>query len=492
MDFQLPSLLTLASSIFTLLLFLYILLWKSKAVDQPPEADGGWPIIGHLHRLGGTKPPFVILGDLADKYGPIFTIRMGVYRTVIISNWEMAKQCFTTNDRAFAGRPKLLATHLMGYNNALFGLSPYGPCWCQVRKIATMELLSNHRLEKLSYIRDSEVKTAIKEIYELWVKDNGVVVDMKKWFGDIILNVMKAFRDFFQLTGTFVVSDVIPYMRWLDLGGHEKAMKKIAKLLYPLLDRWLQEHKQKITTSEIEEEHDFMDVMISNLHGAQEFSSCYDADTINKATSLTLILAGTETVAITLTWCLALLLNNRSRLKKAQEELDKQVGRDRQVNESDLNNLVYLQAIVKEALRLYPPGPLSAPHESIEDCTVGGYHLRKGTRLLVNLSKLHRDPNIWSDPNDFKPERFLTTHKHVEVRGQNFEYLPFGSGRRMCPGVSLALQVIQLTLAALLRGFEIQTASNGTVDMSEKYGLTNMKATPLDVLLTPRLPTNLY
>ena len=197
-------------------------------------------------------------------------------------------------------------------------------------------------------------------------------------------------------------------------------------------------------------------------------------------------------MTITLIWALALLLNNRSSLNKAQEELDKHVGRDRQVNESDLNNLVYLQAIFKETLRLYPPGPLAVPHEALEDCTVGGYHVPKGTRLLINLSKLHRDPNIWSDPNDFKPERFLTTHKHFDVRGQNFEYLPFGSGRRMCPGVSFALQVIQLTLAALLHGFEIQTPTNDAVDMSERYGLTNIKATPLDILLTPRLPTNLY
>ncbi|XP_060673081.1 cytochrome P450 82A4-like [Ziziphus jujuba] len=128
----------------------------------------------------------------------------------------------------------------------------------------------------------------------------------------------------------------------------------------------------------------------------------------------------------------------------------------------------------------------------MEDCTVSGYHVSKGTRLLVNLSKLHKDPKIWSDTNEFRPERFLTTHKAIDVRRQNFELISFGSGRRMCPAVSLALQFMQLTLAALLHGFDMTTPSNEAFDMCEKFGLTSMKASPLDVLLTPGLPANLY
>jgi cytochrome P450 len=205
-----------------------------------------------------------------------------------------------------------------------------------------------------------------------------------------------------------------------------------------------------------------------------------------------LILGGTDTTTVTLTWALSLLLNNREVLKKAQEELDVQIGRERQVKESDMKNLVYLQAILKETMRLYPAGPLLVPHESMEDCTLAGYHVPTGTRLLVNVSKIHRDPHMWSDPNEFRPERFLTTHKGVDVRGQHFELLPFGSGRRMCPGISLALQVMQLTLATLLQGFEIANPSDEAVDMTEKVGLTNMKATPLQVHLTPRLPTQVY
>lgn len=206
-----------------------------------------------------------------------------------------------------------------------------------------------------------------------------------------------------------------------------------------------------------------------------------------------LILGGTDTTMVTLTWALTLLLNNRDALKKAQDELDISVGRERQVEESDMKNLVYFQAILKETLRLYPAAPLSVPHEAIEDCTIAGqYHVPAGTRLLVNLSKLQRDPNVWQNPCEFKPERFLTSHKELDVRGQNFELIPFGSGRRVCPGISFALQVMQLTLATLLHGFEFSTPNDELVDMADGMGMTNLKATPLDVLLTPRLPAHLY
>lgn len=175
-------------------------------------------------------------------------------------------------------------------------------------------------------------------------------------------------------------------------------------------------------------------------------------------------------------------------LKKAQDELDKYVGRDRQVKESDIKNLTYLRAIVKETLRLYPAAPLSVQHEAMEDCTVSGFHIPSGTRLIVNLWKMHRDPKVWSDPLDFQPDRFLQNHVNVDIWGQNFELLPFGSGRRSCPGITFATQVLHLTLAQLLHGFELGTLLSSPIDMTESPGIVNRKATPVEVTLTPRLP----
>lgn len=179
-------------------------------------------------------------------------------------------------------------------------------------------------------------------------------------------------------------------------------------------------------------------------------------------------------------------------LEKIQAELDIYVGRERHIKQYDINNLTYLQAVVKETLRLYPAGPLSLPHESIDDCIINGYHVPKGTRILVNVSKVHRDPNFWLDPNTFRPERFLNEHKEIDVRGKHFELIPFGSGRRMCPGASLALQVVEFVLASLIHCFDLKRISNEPIDMTEGVGLTNMKATPLYACLAPRLPSHLY
>ncbi|XP_057989152.1 cytochrome P450 CYP82D47-like [Hevea brasiliensis] len=506
---------------------LIYLFWISRKASNkqrlPPEAAGGWPVIGHLHLLAGSQPPHIILGNLADQMGPIFTIKLGVHRALVVNSWELARDCLTTNDKAFANRPKSLAMEILGYNYQMFGTSPYGEYWRQIRKLVTLEVLSNHRLEKLKHVRKAEVKVAIEGLYQQWIKNKNdsdkLLVEMKRWFFEVNQNVVfkivvgkrfvecnkgdegrdsdddwrSALRDFFKLMGKFVVSDAFPFLRWLDFGGDEKEMKKTAKELDNIIGGWLHEHKQKRASGVVYKGggEDFMDVLLSILQDAKELSN-RDVDTINKSTCLAIILGASETTSVTLTWTLSLLLNNRHVLKKAQQELDTLVGRERQVKESDMKDLVYLQAIIKESFRLYPAAPLSVPHESIEDCSVGGYHIPAGTRLIVNVSKIHRDSRVWLNPSEFIPERFLTTHKDVDVKGQNFELLPFGSGRRICPAVSFALQVLNLTLATLLHSFEIETPSGQPVDMSESAGMTNLKATPVDVLLTPRLPPPLY
>jgi cytochrome P450 len=206
----------------------------------------------------------------------------------------------------------------------------------------------------------------------------------------------------------------------------------------------------------------------------------------------TLFAGGTDTSSVILIWALCLLLKNPLVMEKAKEELNIQVGKERCVNELDISNLVYLQAIIKETLRLYPPGPLSGPHEFSENCTLGGFQVKKGTRLITNLWKIHTDPSVWPDPLEFKPERFLTTHKDVDFRGNHFELLPFGSGRRMCPGISFGLQMLHFSLASFLHSFDILNPTPELVDMTEEFGLTNTKATPLEILVKPRLSLNCY
>ncbi|PON99152.1 Cytochrome P450, E-class, group I [Trema orientale] len=517
-------------ALFTSLIFFlcYALLGKrtNKATathHEAPEPVGAWPIIGHLHLLGGgDQLLYRTLGAMADKYGPAFNIRLGTRRAFVVSSWEVAKDCFTTNDKALASRPTTVAAKHMGYNNAVFGFAPYSPFWREMRKIATLELLSNRRLEMLKHVRISEIDTGIQELYGSWVQSGSrpVLVELNHWLDELTLNMVvrmvagkryfgasaarddggearrcqKAISQFFHLIGIFVVSDALPFLWWLDLHGHERAMKKTAKELDGILEGWLEEHRKKRGSPQAkdQEDQDFIDVMLSLQEEGNLSNFQYDPDTSIKSTCLALILGGSDTTAGTLTWAISLLLNNPQALKKAQEELDLHVGRDRLVDDSDIKNLFYLQAIIKETLRLYPAGPLLGPREALEDCTVAGYHVPAGTRLVVNVWKIQRDPKAWSNPEDFQPERFLTSHASVDVRGQQFELIPFGSGRRSCPGASFALQVLHLTLARLLQGFEFKNPLDGPIDMTESPGLTIPKATPLEVLLTPRLPPELY
>lgn len=204
-----------------------------------------------------------------------------------------------------------------------------------------------------------------------------------------------------------------------------------------------------------------------------------------------LVVGGVDATFVTLTWALSPLVNHSEVLKRAQEELDLHIGRENWVEESDTKKLVYLQAIIMETMRLYPAGPL-IPREAIEDCRLAGYNLPKGTMLFLNFWRLHRDSRIWQEPDEFKPERFLTAHVDVDVRGQQFEYLPFSSGRRACPGISLAMRMLFLTLAHVLQGFNITTPTNEPVDMREGLSMTLPKLTPLEVILSPRLSDQLY
>ncbi|KAK3017464.1 hypothetical protein RJ639_006414 [Escallonia herrerae] len=325
-------------------------------------------------------------------------------------------------------------------------------------KIGTLELLSNRRLELLKHVRSSELDRCIKDTYSLSnknAKNGSIKLDMTQWFVQVTMNIMMhmiaendivlsamlgTMRNLGNLEKLSKNLYVIPFTEWMDLQGRLTHMKQIAEIL----------------------------------------------DYYN------LISAGSDTSSVTMTWALSLLLNHNKELKKAQKDINIHVGQERWMQESDIKNLVYLQAIFKETMRLYPAGPLLVPREAVEDCYVAAYYVTKGTRLLVNAWKLHRDPNIWIDPCKFQPERFVSSHAHIDIRGLQFEYIPFSSGRRSCLGITSSMQVMHLAMARLLQGFDLATPMNVQVDMSEGLGLALHKVAPLEVVLTSRLPRELY
>ncbi|XP_047959346.1 cytochrome P450 CYP82D47-like [Salvia hispanica] len=499
-----------AALAFFSLLFSY-LVWSrfaKKPRNLPAEAAGARFLVGHLDVVSGRVGlPHVNLANLADENGPIFRIRLGVHPAVVVSSWELAKELFTTHDATVSSRPQIKAGKHLAYDHAMLGFSSYGPYWRQLRKLISLELLSARRVELQRSARASETALLLRDLHAR-CGSGRALVDMKELFGELSMNVVlgvvagkrfsgrdeaeearrcrRVMRDFFHLAGFFVPADALPYLGWLDLGGHERRMKTTAKELDDIVGEWLVEHRQKGNSGK-----DFMDVMISVMEGA-DLQSHYDVDTIIKATCGNLISGGTDATAVVLIWALSVLLNNRHVIKKAQEEIDKHVGKERLVSESDITNLVYLQAICKESLRLYPPAPLGGTRRLTQDCKIGGYDIPQGTWLMVNMWKMHRDPRVWPDPLEFRPERFLEGDKIVDVKGQDFKMIPFGAGRRICPGANFGQQMVQIVLATLLQSFDLSTPDDQPIDMTESAGLTNFKATPLDVLITPRLPPTLY
>ncbi|KAF9620430.1 hypothetical protein IFM89_012607 [Coptis chinensis] len=512
-------------SFIVILLFYFFKKRSSNMIKtkKAPEVVGAWPVIGHLNLLSVPKPAYIVLGELADQYGPAFSIQFGMHPILVVSSWELVKACFTTNDKFFSSRLVNKAIKYMFYDQKTISFAPHGPYWRELRKMITLNLLSNERLKMLKHQRISEMDACLKKLYELSTKrkdeNAGVLVDMSKWFGDISFNVVtrivagkhifgpktERYKNVMEearcLMDVMVFSDVMPYLGWLDrLRGVDSEIKRTAKELDSVLESWVDEHRQKrvsiaagigrIVNITEEEEIDFIDIMLSII--AKNKLPGDDPGTLIKAIVQEMYLAAWDNTTVTLTWALCLLLNNKQVLKRAQCELDAQVGKERQVEDSDINTLPYIQAIVKESMRLYPPGPI-IERETTEDCDVGGFRIPAGTRLWINLWKLQRDPNVWpNDPQEFQPERFLNGHADIDMKGQHFELIPFGSGRRMCPGVSFSLQVMHLVLARIIHGFELKTPTDADIDMSTTLGMISWKATPLEVLLTPRFPSVFY
>jgi cytochrome P450 len=206
-----------------------------------------------------------------------------------------------------------------------------------------------------------------------------------------------------------------------------------------------------------------------------------------------LIAGGTESSAVTVEWAISELLKKPEVIAKATEELDRVIGRSRWVTEKDIPQLPYVDAIVKETMRLHPVAPLLVPRLAREDATVDGYDIPAGTRVLVSVWSIGRDPALWDAPEEFMPERFLGSK--LDVKGQDYELLPFGSGRRMCPGYSLGLKVIQVSLANLLHGFTWSLPNGMTkeeLSMEEIFGLSTPRKFPLEAVVEPKLPAHLY
>eukprot|EP00253_Pinus_taeda_P012686 PITA_12686 len=457
------------------------------------------PIIGNLHLLGDL--PHRALAALSKKYGPLMSLRLGSALTLVVSSPDMAKEFLKTNDRIFASRSPYAAAKYLTYNSLDVVFAPLGPYWRQMRKVCVLQVLHSKRIEYFRYIREEEVSDMIRSLLNSVHQPvnitkivSGLVTDImcRMAFGrkysdqDIIGNIgfVSMVKEIVALSGSFNIGDYIPYLAWMDLQGFSRRFKKVRKLQDDFLEKVIDDHAAQ---NDANAPRDLVDVLIAaSVDKNAEFQPSRDNI---KAVLLDMLAAGTDTSSTSLDWTMVELLKNPPVMKKLQGELERVVGFNRMVSESDLPSLVYLQAVVKESLRLHPAGPFGVPHASVEDCTILGYQIPKGTRLLVNLWQIATNPESWGqDADTFNPERFMEAGS-IDSRIQNFEWLPFGGGRRGCPGQQLGTLVVEFAVAQLVHCFNWKLPEGMDVkdlDMTEKYEFTMPRSHELFAVPTTR------
>ncbi|KAL6334036.1 hypothetical protein AAG906_000091 [Vitis piasezkii] len=456
-----------------------------KLHNLPPTPFLSFPIIGHLYLL--KKPLHRTLAGISSRHGPIVFLRLGSRPSLLVSSPSVAEECLNKTI-SFCQPPS-------AYRREIHRLQLHQPRLGQLwRSLAEppanliLEILSSSRIQMLSGIRADEVRLLVR-----WLLENeNQTVNVKAMLFEITTNVMmrmiagkryyggsmaeaeetvkfrEIIADTLRLGDTTNVGDYLPMLRWLGVKGKEKGLRELQKKRDRFMQSLIEEHRTRIAKDkesssscsngddgEKKKKKTMIEVMLS----LQEKEPDYYTDQIIRGLMLVLLGTGTDTTATTIEWALSLLLNNPHALKK----------------------LPYLHCVIKESQRMYPAAPI-IPHESSGECTVGGYRIPHGTMLLVNLWAIQNDPRVWEEPRKFMPERF----EGMELEKHGFRLMPFGSGRRGCPGEGLALRMVGLVLGSLIQCFDWESVGEGMVDMSEGTGLTLPKAQPLLVRCRPR------
>lgn len=478
-----------------------------KKTPRPlPPGPKGWPIIGALPLLGSM--PHVTLANLAKKYGPVMYLKMGTCDMVVASTPTAARAFLKTLDLNFSNRPPNAgATHL-AYNSQDMVFADYGPRWKLLRKLSNLHMLGGKALEDWTHVRSIELGHMLRAMCEASSRGEAVVVPemltyaMANMIGQIILSrrvfetkgsESNEFKDMvvelMTSAGYFNIGDFIPSIAWMDLQGIERGMKKLHRRFDVLLTKMIEEHMS--TTHQRKGKPDFLDVIMANRDNSEGEKLSI---TNIKALLLNLFTAGTDTSSSIIEWSMAEMVKNPTIMKKAHDEMDKVIGRNRRLEESDIPKLPYLQAICKETFRKHPSTPLNLPRVSTHACQVNGYYIPKNTRLSVNIWAIGRDPDVWENPHEFTPERFLTEkYAKIDPRGNDFELIPFGAGRRICAGTRMGIVLVEYILGSLVHSFDWKLPNGvNELNMDESFGLALQKAVPLSAIVSPRLAPSAY
>ncbi|KAK6156406.1 hypothetical protein DH2020_010654 [Rehmannia glutinosa] len=424
-------------------------------------------------------------------------LRLGEIDNVIVSSPEIAKEFLKTHDIIFASRPSLISSEIGCYGNTDIAFAPYGNYWKQLRKICTQELLSTPRVQSLRPIREEEVTDLCKSIAHNAGKPINLTDKISQVSYDIMVRAClgkksdekslftKIVREGLQNVSVFDIADVYPSIKLLlhlftDLRRRvEKHHEQLDTIMGKIIDD--RKRASAVKIDEGEKQEDLLNVLLK-LQSGVSLEHPLTNDNI-KAVLMDMFGAGVDTTTSVVDWTMAELLKNRIILKTVQDEL-RQVFDDKgRVDESNFDELEYLKLVIKETFRFHPTVPLLLPRESREPCQINGYDIPAKTRVLVNAWAMGRDPKYWNDAQSFKPERFL--EKSVDFKASSLEYIPFGAGRRMCPGTIYGPVIVEFQLAMLLYHFDWILPDGmkpEDLEMTEVFGVASRRKQDLYVV----------
>ncbi|XVE57350.1 hypothetical protein DITRI_Ditri04bG0084100 [Diplodiscus trichospermus] len=479
--------------LFCISLLLFFL-HRPSARGLPP-GPVNLPIVGSLHRLGSH--PNQSLFELAKIYGPLMTLRLGFVTTIIASSAETAKQILQTHEQTFSDRtvPDGVASQPNPEWTLAWALGDSR--WRNRRRICNTQLFTVQRLNSLQHLRQQKVEQLIKHIKKQRVSGSQVnigqvafatalnLVSTTIFSIDIVDPEFSTAQEFKDLVWRIMedsakpnLSDYFPMIKRFDLQGIKKHIRPSYMRLHEIFDEMIDQRMEARASDSMTRNGDFLDVLLDQC---DENGSDFSRQNI-KPLILDLFIAGSDTSAITTEWAMAELLRKPQVLQKTRE-LREVIGSEKVVKETDMERLPYLQAVVKETMRLHPAAPLLLPYKAKNHVEICGYTIPKDAQVLVNAWAIGRDPKYWNDPFSFCPERFLDSS--LDYRGRDFEYIPFGAGRRICPGLPLAVRMVHLMLASMIHSFDwkLPHGSNPEeLDMQEQFGTTLKKAIPLCVI----------
>ncbi|CAH2047965.1 unnamed protein product [Thlaspi arvense] len=480
-----------------LVIFASLLIAKSKRKPKKnlPPGPPRLPIIGNLHQLG--EKPHRAMVELSKTYGPLMSLKLGSVTTVVATSVETVRDVLKTYDLECCSRPYMTYPARITYNLKDLVFSPYDKYWRQVRKLTVVELYTAKRVQSFRHIREEEVASFVRFNKQAASSEETVNLSQKilKMSGSVICRIgfginlegsklentyQEIIVQAFEVLGSLAAVDYFPVIGTIidRITGLHAKCEKVFHGIDSFFDQAIQRH---IDDPSIKD--DIIDLLLKMERGEGSLGEYELTREHTKGILMNILTAGIDTSAQTMTWAMTHLLANPRVMKKLQAEIREKIKNIDEITDDDVEQLDYFKLVLKETFRISPIVPVLVPRVAAKDLKIAGYDVPEKTWIHVNMWAVHMSPSIWKDPETFNPERFIDNQ--TDFKGLNFELLPFGSGRRMCPGMGMGLAVVHLTLINLLYRFDWKLPNGMKAEelsIEENYGLICVKKLPLEAI----------